>query len=117
MVEKVDGAAELMSEHEFDVELTLEGIGMIAEPEDATAVLAMSGSWSDSDLAVKLGVDVTVAVAGTVFVKRLIDNEVLPAAVMVTSVPRSEFVLLKVASDMKVDEVEKLVGTETERLV
>lgn len=63
---------------------------------------------------------VTVAVAYTIVVKRLTDKVVLPSVVTVTNVPRSEFVLLRVANEIKVDEVEnvvKFVGTGNGLLV
>jgi hypothetical protein len=82
--------------------------------------LVISGAWLDSDLALRLGEAVTVVVANTVVVKRLTDSEVLPPLVTVTNVPRSEFVLLRVARDMNVDEVEnavKAVGPRNGMLV
>lgn len=71
--------------------------------------LVISGTWLNSDLALRLGDAVTVVVANTVVVKRLTESEVLPPLVTVTNVPRSRFVLLRVDSAMKVDEVEKVV--------
>lgn len=76
----------------------------------ASVELVMSGAWLDSDLALRLGEAVTVVVANTVVVKRLTDSEVLPRLMTVTNVPKSVFVLLRVANDMKVDEVENVVN-------
>jgi hypothetical protein len=75
----------------------------------ASVELVMSGAWLDNDLALRLGEAVTVVVANTVVVKRLTESEILPPLVTVTNMPRSVFVLLRVANDMKVDEVENVV--------
>lgn len=87
----MDGAAGIMFGHASELELVI------------------SGTWLNSDLALRLGDAVTVVVANTVVVKRLTESEVLPPLVTVTNVPRSRFVLLRVDSAMKVDEVEKVV--------
>lgn len=95
IVEKVDGAGVVdFVSGSWDVVVVA---GVVTEQASAT-VLVSGGCWLDSDLALRQEVVVAVAVVGN----RLTDKEVLPPLVTVTNVPRSEFVLLKVANEIKV---------------
>lgn len=100
--------------HDSDVELALAGICMTVKPVDGDAVVVINGACDDRVLALRPGLTVTVVVTETIVVKKLTEREVVPEAVTVTNVAKSEFVLLKVANEINVELVEnvvKLVGT------
>lgn len=103
IVEKVDGA-DVVDCVNGTCDVVL--VAKVVIGQASAIELVSGGCWLDSDVALRQEVVVAVAVV----VNRLTDKEVLPPLVTVTNVPRSEFVLLRVANEIKVDEVEKEVG-------